>query len=121
MGRTAMVFGGLLTLEGAGFYLGTGTESWTALIPAFVGLPILLLGAVALNPSARKHAMHAASVLALLGFLAAAGRLISSGNYDFSVAAPLAQLVMAILCGLFFLLCLKSFIDARRRQAEQRQ
>ncbi len=114
----AIVFGGLLVLEGVGFYLGTGRESGTALIPAFVGLPIALLGGVALRPGARKHAMHVASALALLGLVAAAGRLFSQGNYDFTASAPLSQLIMAVLCGVFFTLCVKSFVDARRCRAQ---
>jgi hypothetical protein len=118
MPRIAIVFGGLLVLEGAGFYVGTGRESWTALIPAFVGLPIVLLGALALRSGARKHAMHAAAALALLGLLAAAGRLFSQGSYDFTASAPLSQLIMAVLCGVFFALCVKSFVDARRCRAQ---
>ena len=121
MSKIAILAGGLLILEGFGFFYGTGTQSWTALIPAFVGLPILLLGLLALKESARKHAMHLATVLGLLGFLASAGRLISSGSFDVSSPAPLSQGIMALVCGLFFLLCLKSFVDARRRRSQENQ
>ena len=119
MATSAILFGGLLILEGVGFYLGTGAKSWTALIPALAGLPILLSGLAALNDAMRKHAMHAASVLGLLGFLAAAGKLVSSGGLDFSRPAVISQVIMALLCGVFFALCLKSFIDARLRPGGQ--
>ncbi len=114
MPRLALIFGTLLTLEGAGFYVAAGASSWTALIPALVGLPLLLLGLAARKPSWRKHAMHAAAVLALLGTLAPVARLASS-PLDLARPATWSQLGMALLCGLFFLLCLKSFVDARRR------
>ncbi|HII97513.1 MAG TPA: hypothetical protein HA276_07465, partial [Candidatus Poseidoniaceae archaeon] len=42
--QLTQLVGGALVLEGVGFYLGTGMESLTALIPGFVGLPLLLLG-----------------------------------------------------------------------------
>jgi hypothetical protein len=94
--------------------------SMTALIPAFAGLLLAVLGAVALSPGARKHAMHAAVVIGLLGFLAAAGRLISglaSGKTPTALGATSLGL-MALLCGLFVVLCVRSFINARReRQA----
>ena len=80
MARLTITIGILLTLLGVAFYVGltvaAGTHpSVTALIPAFAGLPILLLGVAALKESIRKHAMHGVSLLALLGFLLPVGRL----------------------------------------------
>lgn len=122
MPRLAILFGALLVLLGIGAYvanLGGDKASWTALIPAFFGLPILLLGLAGLKDSVRKHAMHAASALALLGVIGALGRpvaLLLSGKLHWGV--PLAsQIAMALLCGVFLGLCVKSFVDARRRRA----
>lgn len=113
MPKTAIVIGMLLVMQGIGFYFGTGSKSVTALIPAFVGLPILLLGTVALKESARKHAMHAAAALGVLGLLAAVGRIAAAG---LSLTAAGASLViMVVLTGGFVCLCVKSFVDARRR------
>ena len=57
-----------LILIGLGLYgyfgADEGKTSPTALIPAFVGAPILLLGALALKDSMRKHAMHGAVIVA---------------------------------------------------------
>ena len=78
MPKISLVVGILLVVQGVGFYVGTSSRSITALIPAFVGLPILVLGIVALKESARKHAMHVAAALAMLGFLAAVGRMAFS-------------------------------------------
>ena len=55
---------------------GSTYRSWTALIPAFAGVPIALCGLIALNPAHRKHAMHVAVIFGLLGFIAPLGRLI---------------------------------------------
>ena len=94
--------------------------SVTALIPAFVGIPILLLGMLALKEPLRMHAMHAVSILALIGFLLPAGRLamqVAKGAE--TKAAPLASLIlMAVLCGGLLFFCVKSFIDARRRRSQ---
>ena len=60
--------------------------------------------------------MHAAALVGVLGFLAGAGRflykLFTSG--DVMNTAGLSTLTMAVLCGAFVALCVKSFIDARR-------
>jgi uncharacterized membrane protein len=113
MAPVAIGFGVLLILVGLAGYFGTGTESVTALIPAFVGLPLLLLGLLALKESLRKHAMHAAAAVGLLGFLASAGRLLWT-RFAGTTAAVLSQASMAVLCAVFVGLCVKSFIDARR-------
>lgn len=92
----------------------------TSLIPAYFGIGILIAGVIALNPAYRKHAMHGAVMLGLLGFLAAAGRLV---NVLFSGAMPSAlglfSLVsMALLTLIFVVLCVRSFIEARRSRTQ---
>jgi len=115
MPKFTVLVGVLLLVQGVGFYIGTGSKSITALIPAFLGLPMLALGIIALKESARKHAMHAASALSLLGLLAAIGRMASAG---LSISpAGLSVLILALISGVFLVLCVKSFIDARRGRA----
>lgn len=113
--------GVLLILLGIGGYFGLGRVSITALIPTFFGLPLFILGLLAQKENLRKHAMHAAATLGLLGFLGSARGLpnffilITGGD----VARPKAvimQSIMAILCVVFTGLCGKSFIDARRQR-----
>lgn len=113
MPGVTVAIGVLLVIQGVGFYVVTAAKSITALIPAFVGLPILVLGLIAFRKSARGLAMHLAAALALVGFLAAVGRMISSG---LSVSAAGASvLILALLAGGFLVICAKSFIDAGRR------
>ena len=109
----ALNVGFLLIVQGVAFYFGTETSSITALIPAGVGVLLALLGLLAYRESARKHAAHAAALVAALGLLAAIGRMASAG---LSWSAPSASLIfMIILCGGFLALCVKSFLEARRR------
>lgn len=117
MPSIAILFGTLLIAEGVGFYLGTGRQSLTALIPAGFGAAILLLGLIALRDSLRRHAMHLAAALGLLGVLAPIVRMAQAG-LSWTVATA-SQVIMLALCGGFVALCAKSFVDARRRQAER--
>jgi lysylphosphatidylglycerol synthetase-like protein (DUF2156 family) len=115
--KTTIAVGVLLILQGLGFYFLTETKSMTALIPAFVGLPIALLGFVAMKESLRKHAMHGAVALALVGLLAPIGRIASAG-LNFSPAG-VSLLLMIVLCSGLLILGIKSFVDARLRRAKE--
>lgn len=119
MPSTSIACGTLLILIGILGYINgvmTGHASFTALIPAVFGIVLLLLGVFARKSEGmRKHLMHAAVVVALLGFIATAGRLVSKiGELTYS-AAVVSQVSMALVCLLFVILGVKSFADARRR------
>ena len=66
MARLTIAFGVALILIGVITYFATGQESVTALIPAFVGGPILLAGLVSLRPGWRSYGLYAAAGLVLL-------------------------------------------------------
>ena len=115
MARITIAVGGVLIVLGlVGYFPDQG--SWTALIPAIVGVLLAILGALALQPQWRKHAMHGAVLIGLLGFLAAAGRAISvlAGGEIHNPKSFSMLVAMAVVCGVFVGLCVKSFIDARR-------
>jgi hypothetical protein len=118
MTLTAVYFGGLLIIIGIAGYLygiSTGHASLTALIPAAFGIAIGVLGFIGrLKANLRKHLMHVAVVLGLLGFLLPAGRLLSNlGAISFS-AAVISQASMALVCLIFVILSIRSFILARQ-------
>jgi hypothetical protein len=122
MTTAAKWFGRVLILVGlAGYAYGAmnGNASWTALIPGIVGLALMVLGyAAAASEGKRKHLMHAAVLVALLGFLASAGRLLPRLS-EFTVsAASLSQIAMALICLLFVILAVRSFIAARSARGE---
>ncbi len=119
MATLTMAFGVLLVAVSLWGYLGAAEQarSATAFIPGGVGIVLLLLGALAYKESLRKHVMHAAAGIGLLGFLGAAARLamvLAKGEKGVFERGPLAMLLMAILCAAFEALCVNSFIQARR-------
>ena len=119
MPKIAILIGVLLDLVGiAGFlhaYSG-GVVAVTALIPSFFGTIFMMLGFLSLaQPNLRKHMMHALAMLALLGFLAGAGRLamtLSKANANHIAQA--ASGAMAALCAITLFFCIKSFREARK-------
>jgi hypothetical protein len=117
-------FGIVLVALGVGFFLATGQEHPTALIPAGFGTVLALLGVIALKDSLRKHAMHVAAMVGLIGFLVPAVMALPKvpallAGEAARPAAVVEQLIMAALCLLFVLLCVRSFIVARRNRARQ--
>ena len=114
MASTTIVFGLVLTLIGFAGYFLTGTSSFTALIPAAFGILLLVLGFLARSEASRKHAMHAAAAVALLGFVGALMSLLRTPPGIRPALALYSQLAMTILTGLFVVLCVRSFIAARR-------
>lgn len=124
MPQITLLFGAALTALGFYGYFGSdnANPSVTALIPAFVGGPLFLCGLIAFKPNLRKHAMHAAAGIALLGGLAALGRgLMTIGKLladDPAVDKRPAILLwsMAALCFIYVGLCVRSFINARKNR-----
>jgi uncharacterized membrane protein len=125
MPRISIVFGTLLLVLGAGTYLAalagsTGTTaSPTALIPAFFGIVLIVCGVVvSAKPSLRNHVMHVAALVGLLGVvggLMRPAKALLGGTLVVSLPV-IAQITMALLCGVFVVLCVRSFIEARRNR-----
>jgi len=112
----------LLIIVGvAGYVYGMMNDhaSITALIPAFFGIVLAVLGGVAqMAEGARKHIMHAAMTVALIGFILTAGRLLMNISNIALTAAVVAQTAMALICLALVLLGIRSFIEARRERGE---
>ena len=121
MPRITMAYAVALMLLGVIGYLATGMVSVTALIPMYFGLPVMAVSIGAKHPARRKHAMHIAAILGLLGFLGSARGLggfftLIGGGEVARPGAVVSQTIMAILSLIFVLLCVKSFIDARKNR-----
>jgi len=115
MPSTTRTLGLVLILLGLVSYFGTGRISVTALIPAFFGAVFVILALVARNEAARKHAMHGAVALALLGLLGTLGRVIPALLAgQLARVAVLAQLAMSLLLAGYIFLGVQSFRQARR-------
>ena len=111
MYRVTILFGVLLVITGVvGFYQ-SGTEHPTALIPAFIGIPLFVCGIIAAKEAMRMMAMHIAILIGLVGFIGATATLFKA---DQSMAAIVSKSITALLCATFVGLCVRSFIQARK-------
>lgn len=122
MPKITIALGAALILVAIGFYVGTGMNSWTALIPAIPGALFALFGLLGLaNDRLRMHVMHAAAVLAMLGTLSGLGmalRPISmwmAGNEEVNPVPAFEQATMGALCLVYLVFAVRSFMTARRR------
>ncbi len=111
----SITFGIILILQGIITYFISDSRSFTALIPAIFGGLLVVLGFVAKKPDLRKHAMHAAAMVALLGIIGALMRAIPALARGAEINLGIgSQLVMGVLLIIFLVLCIRSFIAARR-------
>jgi len=94
--------------------------SKTSLIPAGVGAVFLLcVGAIVWNTNLRKHVMHFAAMVGLVGVIGGFMPIMRSG-FDWDKIGVKIGLLMSLICAVFVGLCVKSFIDARKaREAGQ--
>jgi hypothetical protein len=118
---TTLALGAALIILGLAGYFLTGTASLTALIPAGFGLVLAVAGLIARDERKRKHAMHAAVVVALLGFLGSVRGLLQIGAVFAGTAARpaavIAQTIMAVLTLGYIVMAVRSFMQARRQRA----
>lgn len=107
-------------------------KSWTAFIPGIIGLILILLAVAADKaPNAKKHIMHVAVLIALLGFLSIAKMVFGAFAemswwrsepyliYEASSLKPTTMLLSAGLLLIYVILCVVSFITARKEMAAQ--
>jgi hypothetical protein len=117
MASTTITFGVILTLLGLAGYFLTGGSSFTALIPSVIGLLLIVLGFLARSDAMRKHAMHAAAVVALVGCAGALFSLLRAPMATRPAMAVFSQAAMVVLTAVFLVLCVRSFKAARQRRA----
>ena len=109
-----LISAGILILLGIGTWLGAGQTSATALIPSFFGVGLGLAGLAALKDRWRRHAMHLAAFIALVGAAGSLSRAIPALADTPMRIATMSQLVMGFGLIVFVFLCVLSFIAARK-------
>lgn len=122
MAKVTLVFAGLLVALGLAGYLGTGSQHPTALIPTWFGVALGIFGVLAISPSEfrRKLFMHFNVTIGLLGFLGGAIEAIRgylharSAGLEPDQIALASKVTMAGLMLIYVILCVRSFIAARR-------
>jgi hypothetical protein len=126
MARLTILFGIVLILLGGFGFVATGSRFPTALIPAGFGAVLAILGFFAHTPDAKRRMllMHVAVTLGLIGFLGT----VKGGIIDYLLmtingqqfphpAAVEEKAAMCLLLLVFVVLCVRSFIAARRARA----
>jgi uncharacterized membrane protein len=121
MAKTTIGLGAVLILLGIFGFTATGRQHPTALIPVVVGLVLAILGFLALTDDAKKRMlyMHIAVTIGLLGFLGTAWSIVNyvemlGGRQFPHPVAVEEKAAMAVVLLFFVLLCVRSFIAARR-------
>jgi len=116
--RIAIYEGAILVLWGIAAYIISDQSSVTAMIPSFMGAPLMILGLLSEKiPDMRHHLMHASMVLAL--FMVLGGARVFTDFSDMSNLAISSHIIL-IFVGATFMVCgIMSFRAARlAREAE---
>jgi hypothetical protein len=121
MARLTILFGIVLILLGGFGYIATGSHFPTALIPSYVGIVLAVCGFFAHTPETRRRMlfMHIAVTIGLLGFLGTAKSIVDfflmiGGRQYAHPSAVEEKAAMAVLLLVFVILCVRSFVAARR-------
>ena len=118
MPRITVIFSLIYIALGLGGFFLTGAVHKTALIPAVIGVVLLVLGLLASKEKLRMHVMHAALLIGLLALLGTARSLLKlPAAFDGTEARPeavFAQAATAVLSVVYLALGVRSFIAARR-------
>jgi len=121
MAKVTLVFAVVFIILGLVGFIGTGSQFPTALIPAVLGVLLGIFGALSLSADSgrRKLFMHINVTLGLLGFLGTVMGLIEwfrmvGGAVVKNPSATESKAAMAFLCLVYVILCVRSFIAARR-------
>jgi uncharacterized membrane protein len=122
MAKVTLIFAALLIALGLVSFLGTGSAHPTSLIPTWIGLALGIFGLLAISPNEgrRKLFMHVNVTIGLIGFLGGAAEAVrgyihaTSAGLEPDLIALGTKLTLAGLMLIYIILCIRSFIAARR-------
>lgn len=119
MPKLTFTTGAILVIVGLGGYIYSvfsDTDHWTALIPAIIGVILLISGAIA-----RKNLMAGIHIALLFALIGAAGMIMPLMNLGALFAgeaerpaAVVAALISLIVLVIYLILGVRSFLAARR-------
>lgn len=126
MAWPTIICGALLVLVGI---VGYGTSEVqppppTALIPAYLGAALIACGGLAFQVKFRKHVMHLAAMIGLIGaiggFMPLIRQIKNTGEFDPTKKSAIAGELTILVCVVFVGMCVNSFIQARKaRKAKE--
>lgn len=121
MTKLTLIVGSLLTATGIIAYFASGAASWTALIPSIVGVLLLVCGLLAQREPLRKHAIHAAMAIALLGLLGSLMNVVKIGQLFAGTAerpaAIVTSVILFVVLAVYLAIGIRSFVSARRARS----
>lgn len=121
MAKVTLVTALVLIVLGVAVFIATGSSAPTALIPAYFGIVLGILGLLSNTKNSKRRMlfMHIAVTVGLIGVIFPGWRGISdliaqARGHAILAAAMKEELAMAAICLVYVLLCVRSFIAARR-------
>jgi hypothetical protein len=120
--KITLIFAGLLILLGLAGFCGTGCQHYTALIPTWIGIVLALGGWLSISPSESRRKLFAhvnvtVGLIAFIGSVVEIFRGIAHAHAAGVAVNPIAlssKIALAVLLLLYIILCVRSFITARR-------
>jgi hypothetical protein len=111
------LYGLFMVIWGISISLISGSSSITSMIPAFIGVPLALIGFISMiKPIFRKALMHIAVVIGIIAFLG--GLDFFRGMFN-NYYAGLSKLMLLITGFVYVYFCVQSFIFVRRQKKLQ--
>ena len=109
-----ILYGLFMVIWGFSISLISGSSSITSMIPAFIGIPLALIGFISmLRPKFRKALMHIAVVIGIITFLG--GLDFFRGMFN-NYYAGLSKLMLMVTGFVYVYFCVQSFIFVRRQK-----
>jgi hypothetical protein len=127
MAKVTLLFAAMLIALGWAGYAGSGSQHPTALIPAWFGVALAVFGALAMSRSEKRRMlfMHISVTIGLLGFVGGTVEAIRGAvkatdasrlaEANYLIPAEMSKELLACLMLMYVLLCVRSFISARRK------
>ena len=111
------LYGLFMVIWGISISLISGSSSITSMIPAFIGVPLALIGFISMiKPIFRKALMHIAVVIGIIAFLG--GLDFFRGMFN-NYYAGLSKLMLLVTGFVYVYFCVQSFIFVRRQKKLQ--
>ena len=112
-----ILYGLFMVIWGISISSISGSSSITSMIPAFIGVPLALIGFISMiKPTFRKALMHIAVVIGIIAFLG--GLDFFRGMFN-NYYAGLSKLMLLITGFVYVYFCVQSFIFVRRQKKLQ--
>jgi hypothetical protein len=119
MENISIFYGSFLIIWGVAISFISGSDSLTSFIPSFFGLPILIFSFLTVKYQEKKKLfMHIVVTFGLLVFIGGMdiSRGILKNNLFENFYADLSKLMMLLTGLIFTIMCVKSFIFARKNK-----